>query len=198
MIGISGSIRPVVATRALAVAAALLAAGLVGGCSGDSKGEATGDSSSTSPAAASVTPPPASTATPSVGVSQKPAVRIGQPAKLSQNVTVRVVGTAPVTLTAKGPGEIAGPGAKVVIRVTNDSEKSIDLGVLAVNAYYGAKNTPASPSTFHQGSQLSGKLKSGASATGTYYFRVPSSKFGTLDVEVSSGASPYVLTFVHS
>ncbi|MFI7589618.1 hypothetical protein ACIB24_21330 [Spongisporangium articulatum] len=145
-----------------------------------------------------VSQPPVETSKPGAGVKKAPEVKVGSSATLQQDVTVKVVSITPVTLKAQGIGEIAGAGAAVKLQVGNASAKPIDLGQLVVNASYGAKKTPAPPNDSQVAKQLRGSLKAGKSATGTYLFKVPSAQLSSLRVEVSSGTSPYVITFVRS
>lgn len=179
------------------------------GCSGDdgagSTSGATPDPGTTPGSTPSASAPATASTSPGAGVTASAtgaaarSVKVGRPAALQPDVIVRVVGVRKVNLTAEGAGETAGPGAAVKLRVGNASARSIDLGELAVNAHYGPGRTPAAPNTTNGdgGRELAGSLEAGRSRTGTYYFTVPSKSFATLDVEVSSGDSPYVITFVH-
>lgn len=95
-------------------------------------------------------------------------------------VTVKVTSIARVKLAAEGPGEVAGPGIRVNLAITNSSGADISLDTAAVNLFYGAAKTPASPAVSTDKS-FSGTLANGSTATGVYSFAVP------------AGANPIVL-----
>jgi hypothetical protein len=130
-----------------------------------------------------------------VAVSTKPAVGIGDKAALSPGVQVVVSKVKNVRVKAAGPGDIAGPGVAVDLIVTNSSTKALDLGGLVVTASYGKKDQPASPGGAQTGDPLTGTLKSGRTARGSYVFTVPKAQASTLQVQVSSDASPDILVF---
>jgi hypothetical protein len=131
---------------------------------------------------------------PSVAISTLPAVEVGDEADLSQGVTVTVSRVRATEVKASGPGDIAGDGAAVSVSVDNETSSAFDLGGLVVTATYG-KNKPASPGGAGNGTPLTGPLKAGASADGTYVFSVPKSSLSSLRVQVSSDSSPNVLVF---
>lgn len=145
---------------------------------------------------ASRTPGPPATATPgaSVAVSTLPPEPVGEDAALQSGVAITVSGVRDVQVKASGPGEIAGNGVQVTVRVRNDSGAAFDLSGLAVVASYG-NGTPADPSGSAETRSLSGKLAAGQSAEGVYYFLVPKAQAGSLRVEVSSSSSPSIAVF---
>ena len=134
------------------------------------------------------------TAKPSVAISSLPPVDVGKKADLLAGVQIDVTSVRAVTLKAEGPGEVAGPGVRVEIAVTNDSSKAFNLGGLAVTASY-AKGTPASANDGPPADPLAGRLAAGKSAVGVYFFRVPRAEVDSLVVEVSSDSSPSIVIF---
>jgi Domain of unknown function (DUF4352) len=179
---------------------------LVGACSHDAS--TPGSSAAATPSAttgsttaasgskpASPKPPPVSTVQPLVAVSTKPAGGVGDKAALAPGIQVVVSKVKNVQVKASGPGDVAGPGVSVDLVVTNSSSKPLDLGGLAVTASYGKKNLPASPGGAETGDPLSGTLKPGRTARGSYVFTVPKSQAASLQVQVSSDAAPDILVF---
>jgi hypothetical protein len=139
-------------------------------------------------------PPARVTSGPPVAVSPLPPVPVGRGSTLLPGVEVAMVKVAEVRVEASGPGEVAGPGVAVTIRVRDTSTKAFDLDGLAVNAAYGA-NVPANPGGSARATPLQGQLAPGKSAEGTYYFLVPSGQSRNLRVEVSSSSSPSIAVF---
>ena len=130
---------------------------------------------------------------PSVAVSTLPPAPVGRDAPLARGVAVAITSVRDIQVAAVGPGEIAGHGISVEIRVRNTTSAGFDLGGLAVNASYG-RGTPASPSS-SGAVLLSGTLAAGRTATGTYVFLVPAAQSPTVRVEVSSADSPSIVVF---
>jgi hypothetical protein len=144
----------------------------------------------------SPSPGPPATAAPgaSVAVSPLPPAPVGDDAALSTGVAITVTGVRDVQVKATGPGEIAGNGVQVTVRVRNTASTVFNLSGLAVVASYGS-GTPADPSGSAETKSLSGALRSGQTAEGTYYFLVPKAQAGSLRVEVSSSSSPNIAVF---
>jgi hypothetical protein len=160
-------------------------------------GSSSGSSSPSSsmPVGKSNPAPPADTAKPSVAISSAPPVKVGKPAAFTNNVRVTVSKVRSVTVKASGPGDIAGAGVSVELTVKNNSSKSFDLSGLVVTATYGSDDKPAIPGGVQNGDPMTGKLRAGRTATGEYVFNVPTSQAKSLQVQVSSNASPIILVF---
>ena len=137
-----------------------------------------------SPALAGKVPPVAATTLAPVAV--------GQTAPLQGKVTVGVVAVTDVKIAASGPGEVAGSGVAVRIRIRNGTPAPIDLGALTVNVYL-ASSAPAPPSDAKPAHPLAGRLAPGESAQGTYVFQTPKADGQSLQVEISSGQFPNVV-----
>ena len=140
-------------------------------------------------------PPARASSVPSVAVSPLPPAPIGKDAPIQSGVAIAVAGVRDVQVKASGPGEIAGNGVQVTVRVRNDSAAAFDLSGLAVVASYGDDGTPANPSGSAETKALSGKLAARQTAEGTYYFLVPKAEAGSVRVEVSSSSSPSIAVF---
>lgn len=137
---------------------------------------------------------PIDTQAPSVAITTAPAVTVGTTTKLSNGVKVLVSKVVAVKVEASGPGDIAGDGVAIHLTVKNTSAKSFDLNGLAVTASYGTAQ-PASPGGAGTGDPLSGNLKAGKEAKGVYVFTVPKSKASSVEVQVSSDASPIIVVY---
>jgi hypothetical protein len=99
-----------------------------------------------------------------------------------------------IEVSASGPGEIAGHGVSVHVRVDNGTTAAVDLSGYAVTASYG-RGTPASPTGSSGAEPLTGTLAAGDTADGTYVFLVPAAQSSTLRVDVSSDESPNIAVF---
>jgi hypothetical protein len=172
------------------------------GCSGDDDDTSTAKTT-TSSSATSTTAPNTDTTLPSTattagtpngsGVASNtlPAVGVGTEAELGGNVFVTVTKIEPTSLTAKGPGEVSGPGVIVTVDVRNATNNALDLAGLVVNAHYG-DGTPAVPAAV-QADALAGTIAPGASKSGTYAFSVPTDQNSSVVVDVQHSGLPNVV-----
>jgi hypothetical protein len=144
----------------------------------------------------SVLVPPIDTQTPSVAISAAPAVSLGTTTKLADGVKVLVSKVSAVRVEASGPGDIAGDGIAVHLTVKNSSGKAFDLNGLAVTASYGP-GRPASPGGASTGDPLTGSLKTADSARGVYVFTVPKAQVPSVEVQISSNASPIIVVYTN-
>jgi hypothetical protein len=168
-----------------------------GAAAGPTGAGATGDGGSATPSAAvSAVAPPRETAKPSVAVSTAPPLGIGRTATLDGQVFVTVGRPRAVTVTARGPGEVAGNAVAVSVTVRNASATAFDAGGISVNAAYGrGTGTPAAPTDADPARPLLTKIAPGRSAVGTYVFTAPASALRQLRIEVSSNAAARILVF---
>lgn len=111
-------------------------------------------------------------ATGGTGQATQAPVALTKTGTFGNGVTVKVTSISRVKLAAEGPGEVAGPGIRVNLAITNSSGADVSLDAAAVNLFYGAAKTPASPAVSTDKS-FSGTLANGSTATGTYSFSVP-------------------------
>ena len=110
---------------------------------------------------------------------------ITKPGDLGNGVVVKVAQVESVKGTAQGPGEIAGPALRVTISVNNGAAKALAMGSSVVNLYYGTGRIPAGPLSGPGAKQLTGSIRPGATATGTYVFGVPKNQRTHIEVEFS-------------
>jgi hypothetical protein len=126
---------------------------------------------------------------PSVAVTTAAPVAPGATATASSaagRVLVSIAGVRSVTTAGRGPGEVTGaPAIAITLEVRNDTARPLDLGQVSVTAAYGAAATPASGSDGVPAKPLAGTVRPGATGTGTYVFRVPTTERRRVDVAVS-------------
>ena len=97
--------------------------------------------------------------------------------------------------SATGPGNIAGPALRITVRIQNGTADAVSLEGVAVNMYYGADKTPASPLDDPSRRPFGGMLAAGDSADGIYVFSVPADARDTVTVEVGYQAGAPLLLF---
>ena len=202
------------------VALAAVAAFGLAACTSSNSGDASADSSVTESLPPEQTgiggsapselptsiPAPATTAVPAPGggdINQTVAVgeiTSNSPVPLSESstndsgVSVALVGIEQVTTEANLPGEIAGQGLKVTVKITNGSDQPLDLGNVVVDLQDAAA-TPSIPMTTGA-APLTGSLAAGSEATGDYVFTTLSGYTDPATVTVSYGADQPVAVFV--
>lgn len=172
------------------VAVAAAAAGLLSSCAAEST------TSSAAPAP-SLAAAPSADATPSTAAAgaQPPVVAPTREAPLNKptdlgGLDVTVTSIRPVQLVAQGPGQIAGPGAAVTVRLTNRTPKAVDGGALDVSATYG--DSAASVNTGPPYAPA-GTIEPGGSADATYTFVVPADQVDRLTPSITWTGAPDIV-----
>lgn len=97
-------------------------------------------------------------------------------------------------MTARGPGEISGPGLAVSVEVTNASDADLALDAISVTLTDSA-GTPSSYVPVSDSQPFAGTLAPGKSATGTYVFTIPTDKRSPITVGLIYGPSTSVVLF---
>ena len=144
-------------------------------------------------------PAPAPATAVGVGVATPGPSGVGQEVALGA-LRATVVSVEPVAVDARGPGEIAGPGAVVRLRVRNASSAPAGLAGLAVTAS-SPDGVPAVPSGGEPAQPLAGALAPGEQRSGTYVFALPAGAprgAPALRVEVGSDAAREVAVVLAS
>lgn len=121
-------------------------------------------------------------------------VELAAAADFGTGVNAEVVSIDRITTTAQGPGEIAGPGLAVHIKLTNNSSAAVSLANVAVNLTDGAQ-TPALPITSSPAAPLTGSVDPGATAEGVYVFTLPTDYSDPASITVSYSAQAPTLVF---
>ena len=183
---------------ALPAAAALLCAMVLAGCSSGSAPATSQRAPLAHPATTPVPPPvPGSIhrAVHAVAVTTKPPVSLRAVADFGTGVTAQIMSVKAIEYHAVGPGEVSGPGLRLVIRVSNGTGKPIGLGN-AVVTIADARGTPGvdmnGPGSLSY--PLRGLLAPGHTASGTYVFTIPAGHRNRVTVNFSyAGGGPVVL-----
>lgn len=182
---------------------ALVAAGLVlVGCTSEAPSQTS--SETTSPAVSQTMntslPPSAATtivsapdggnisstaAAPATSVSALPG-DFGKTVQPRTGVRLVIDSVVATTVTARGPGEVTGPGVVVQLSVANDSGEAVPLTSATVTVT-DAKNLPAVGMSGPPADPLPGQLPAGQSVRGVYVFRLPPDSSEPLRVTVSLG-----------
>jgi hypothetical protein len=116
-------------------------------------------------------------------------------ADFGTGVSANVTSVTAVKTTAQGPGEISGPGVRVVVVLDNDTSKAIDLDTVVMTVS-DAKNVPGSPMSASGSQAFHGTLNAHAKATGIYVFDLPTGHRNPVTVNFSYSASAPVALFV--
>ena len=143
-----------------------------------------------------------------VTVTTKPPVSLRAVAAFGAGVTARIISIKAIEYHAVGPGQVSGPGLRLVIQVNNGTAKPIGLDN-AVVTIADARGTPgvamnitpttSRDDTSHPGSgnfshPLRGLLAPGHKASGTYVFTIPAGHRNPVTVNFSyAGGGPVVL-----
>lgn len=100
------------------------------------------------------------------------------------DVAVAVRRLDSVDVDAHGPGEIAGPAARVDLAFTNSGKTDADLTPVRVSMLLGAGAAPAPP-VESATSEIRGLLRAGEETTGSYAFSIPANYEGRVAVVVT-------------
>lgn len=139
----------------------------------------------------------------------KPPVSLHAVANFGTGVTARITSIRAVETHAVGPGEVSGPGLRLVIQLANGTDKSIRLDN-AVVTIADAAGTPGVPMTFApqvsdseaKGANnpqqfphpMTGSLGAHKKASGSYIFTIPAGHRNPVTVNFSyAGGGPVVL-----
>ena len=206
-------------TVALLAAAALLCVAVLAGCSSGVAHDhaaapgasASGTSHLAHPATTPVPPPVHGNihqTVRAVTVPTKPPVSLRAVAHFGTGVTAQIMSVKAIEYHAVAPGEVSGPGLRLVIQVSNGTAKPIDLGN-AVVTIADARGTPgvamlitpvgSDDDVGHPGAgnfsyPLRGLLAPGHKGSGTYVFTIPAGHRNPVTVNFSyAGGGPVVL-----
>ena len=98
--------------------------------------------------------------------------KFDQPVTPQNQVTVRLVKTSASVIEAMGPGDTSGPAIVVTVSIENGSAKPVNLDSAAVALLYGRDGVMGTPSPAELSKPFGGSIEPGATAEGTYVFRV--------------------------
>jgi hypothetical protein len=101
-----------------------------------------------------------------------------------EDVTVSLPSVERVDARGVGPGNVAGPGVRVTVRVRNDAAADLLLDGVSVNLTYGSESVPGSPVNDDSAAPFGGALRPGGTAEGVYVFSLPAAQRASVAVEV--------------
>lgn len=130
---------------------------------------------------------------PASTVPSLPTAPLTAPASPASGVTVQLTQIRAITTEALLPGEIAGPGLAITLRIDNAGSGSIDLdnAIVDLRGANGARGIAVSGSP---AAPLSGSLAPGDIATGVYVFTIPDDQRNPVSVLFSySAQTPTVI-----
>lgn len=188
--GGSADERSPLSVKAAALGAAFLFVGSLAGCTVP---DTASTPAATEPARTTAVPAPDGTTIDDVIEEAPPApvtdAELDDVVLLETGVRVSVVEISGITVEAETPGEIAGPAVAATVRFENGSGEPLDLGATMVSLVDAAGDV-AVPTTSAPAAPTSGTLDDGATAEGTYVFRMPEDTRSavTLTVDYSAGA----------
>lgn len=120
----------------------------------------------------------------------QPPVALDDESELGGGVSVSISKIEKLQVEAKGPGEIAGPGIRLTVAVSNDSSGPLDAGGVAVDLR-DAAGVPATPIFSSGDDPLKGELAAGATGSGEYLFTIPPEQRDPVTVYVTvAGGTP--------
>jgi hypothetical protein len=126
-------------------------------------------------------------------VHTKPPVNLTATGDFGTGLTTKVLGNQKITFSARLPGELSGPAAKVTVQFTNNSRAAVSLASVVINDV-DATGAPMSPVTSAPAKPVSGSLAPGQQATGVYVFSLPPGFRNPCKLSLSySTAAPVVL-----
>jgi hypothetical protein len=141
----------------------------------------------------SAQPTPDASATPGTMPELAP-VAPDQPSDNGEGLVAEITAMKAVQGEAVQAGEIAGPAVQFTLRLTNDTDAAIDLGLIAVNAYIGEGLTPAGGLVKPGAAPFEGTLDIGDSTDGVYVYSIPEGQRGdvTLTLDYRAGQPAFV------
>ncbi|MCM0640782.1 hypothetical protein [Cellulomonas wangsupingiae] len=115
-------------------------------------------------------------------------------ARPAGGLSVAVTSVVATDVAGTGPGEYAGPGTVVVVRVVNEGADAVALATPAVSVYAGAQGLPVNPVlTDPANVLLPAEVGAGATVEGSYRFaQAPSGEPLAVTVLLSPGTAPIV------
>lgn len=138
-------------------------------------------------------PTPDPSATPGT-MPELPPVTPDQPSDNGEGLVAQITAMKAVQGEAVQAGEIAGPAVQFTLRLTNDTDAPIDLGLIAVNAYIGEGLTPAGGLVKPGAAPFEGTLDVGDSTEGVYVYSIPENQREnvTLTLDYRAGQPAFV------
>lgn len=124
-----------------------------------------------------------------------PPLPLSRKAEFGTGVTAKIVSIDAVQAEAHGPGEVAGPGLKIVVEVTNGTAKAISLDAVVITVY-DSEDRPGVQMSMSGSDPMRGSLAAGKSAKGTYVFTLSPDHRNPVTVNFSYSSEAPVVLFV--
>ncbi|MTD12743.1 DUF4352 domain-containing protein [Nakamurella sp. YIM 132087] len=131
---------------------------------------------------------------PSRAETTAPAVDLTETGNYGNGVTVLLDKITAVETAAELPGEVAGPGVRIDVSITNDSDAAIDLGNVVVDLQ-DKDGGPATFMTADPSAPFSGSLPPGETASAVYVFTIPATDRSGVTVTVRYSIDAPVVVF---
>lgn len=142
----------------------------------------------------SAPPAPDPSATPGT-MPELPPVAPDEPSDNGAGLVAEITAMKAVQGEAVQAGEIAGPAVQFTLRLTNDTDAPLDLGLIAVNAYIGEAKTPAGGLVKPGAAPFGGTLEVGDSTEGVYVYSIPEDQRGDVTVTLDYRAGQPAFVF---
>ncbi|MDO4029610.1 hypothetical protein [Clavibacter michiganensis] len=120
-------------------------------------------------------------------------VGLDETATFPGSIQARIASVTPTSTDGGRVGELSGDAVDVRLELVNVTDAAVAVDSVAVNVYYGADRTPATPAD--SDTVIRGSLAPGASATGDYVFSVPAASADAISVVVARDAGSPVVVF---
>ncbi|MBT1637087.1 hypothetical protein [Clavibacter michiganensis] len=120
-------------------------------------------------------------------------VALDETATFPGSIQARIVSVTPTSTDGGRVGELSGDAVDVRLELVNVTGEAVAVDSVAVNLFYGADRTPATPADSN--TVIRGSLAPGASATGDYVFSVPAASADAISVVVARDAGSPVVVF---
>lgn len=119
---------------------------------------------------------------------------MSEPATVAAGVMVTIGPIESVAGEASSPGEVAGPSVRFSVFVSNSTAAAIKLDGVVVSVDYGTTREPALELASPGGVPFPSVVSAGATARGTFVFRIPESgrSLVRITVDYAVGTNPTV------
>lgn len=122
-------------------------------------------------------------------------VAFDEPATPAAGVAAKITAIEDVQGEATLPGEVAGPGLRVTVTLSNDTRETLDLRGVVCNVYLGKALDPALALLEPGGAPFPEELAAGGEAEGIFVFRVPKDARDRVRLELDVSPTSTIVLF---
>lgn len=126
-------------------------------------------------------------------MSTRPAVGLSDVVAI-KGIRVSLVGVTTQQIAATTPGELAGVGAVVRVRMTNGTGRAVDLSSASVT-FIDGRGQAGVPTVASPAKHFAGRLVAGGHADATYVFTLPQGVHQPVQIYVSYSAGATIAHF---